>query len=578
MLFPFDVNKDELCVSNTALKSSPSPLAAVILFAIIFLATSLAAMHFAAHYFWWTVLLLVISSTLISAFLYRCFHLFSGHQAQQLRIQSLHDQLLQAEDRLQKTKDLHSLLLHHAGQGIFGVADDGRIIFTNPAAENILGFSHAEMADTKLHPLIHHHHRNGEDYLEHECPLYKTLTDDVTRQITGELFWRADGTPIDVDYVVAALKDGDKIIGAVVMFNDTTMARKQQALLKQRERSLAQAQELAQLGSWRFDVREQNLECSDECYRIFGLPIGTSIKIPSLLRIVDPQDRAAVARRWRNLPKDDESDIQYRIWIGGDIKWLHERTEAQRTDDGKLYYVGAVLDITETKYKEAQLRRSKTRLRELVAHREQVREAERAHIAREVHDELGQQLTALRMDTTMLKLRYAEPSPELDEHIQRMKDAIDSCIVSVREVASSLRPAVLDMGLIASVDWLLKRFNERSGIVTDFDAPAEELMLDDARATAVFRVLQESLTNITRHAQASEVSVSLRCDGDVLYISVADNGKGFDTKVVRNKPGFGLMGIRERVLAFGGHARFDTVIGQGTTVRLEIPLHENAHH
>jgi PAS domain S-box-containing protein len=572
MLFPFDVNKDELCVSSTALKSSPSPLAAVILFAIIFLATSLAAMYFAAHYFWWTVLLLVISSTLISAFLHRCFHFFAGHKVQQLRIQSLHDQLLQAEDRLQKTKDLHSPLLHHAGQGVFGVAEDGRLIFTNPAAENILGFSHAEMAGIKLHPLIHHHHRNGEDYLEEECPLYKTLTDGITRQITDELFWCADGTSIDVDYVVAALKDGDRIIGAVVMFNDTTMARKQQALLKQRERSLAQAQELAQLGSWRFDVQEQNLECSDECYRIFGLPIGSPIKIAYLLRIIDPEDRATVSRRWRTQLEDNISDIQYRIHVGGNVKWVHERSEVQLVDDGKRCCFGAVLDISEAKRKEAQLRRSKQRLRELVAHREQVREAERAHIAREVHDELGQQLTALRMDTTMLKLRYAEPSSEFEEHIQRMKYAIDSCIVSVREVASSLRPAALDMGLIASVDWLLKKFGERTAIATEFIAPTEDLLLDDERATTVFRVLQESLTNITRHAQASRVEVCLRREANILHISVADNGKGFDTKVVRDKPGFGLMGMRERVLAFGGHARFDTIIGQGTTVRLAIPL------
>lgn len=495
-------------------------------------------------------------------------------QAQrELQLQELRDQAQQAESRLQKTKDLHSLLLHHAGQGIFGVADDGRIIFTNPAAENIIGFSREEMSGIKMHPLIHHHHRHGAEYLEEDCPLHLTLKDGLTRHIRDELFWCSDGTPIDVDYVVAALKNEDKIISAIVLFNDTTTVRKQQALLKQRERSLAQAQELAQLGSWRFDVQERHLECSDECYRIFDIPIDSPIKLAKVLRIIAPEDRPAVARRWRDLQRDDVSDIQYRIRVGGNIKWLHERTEVQRTDDNKLYYVSAVLDVTEIKRNEAQLRDSKQRLRELVAHREQVREAERTHIAREVHDELGQQLTALRMDTTMLKLRYTELSPELDAHIKRMKDAIDSCIVSVREVASSLRPAVMDMGLIASVDWLLTNFSERTGISTAFHAPASNLVLDDARATAAFRVLQESLTNITRHANASKIDVCLRCEENILYLSVADNGRGFDTEVVRNKHGFGLMGMRERVLAFGGQARFDTIIGQGTTVRFAIPLH-----
>jgi len=573
MLFAF---REEPPVSTIAFRPSRSPLTTAIIITAALLAVYLIAMLCAARHLGLAFSFLTITVLALGLYGYQLYRTAQAQQKSQL--QELRDQLQQAQYRLQKTNDLHSLLLHHAGQGIFGVAEDGRVNFTNPAAENMIGFTREQMAGIKLHPIIHHHHRSGEHYHEDECPLYLTLKDGITRHITDELFWRADGTAFDVDYVVAALKDEHKIIGGVVMFNDTTMIRRQQTLLKQRERSLAQAQELAQLGSWRFDVQEQRLECSDECYRIFGLSIGSPIKISRLLRVIDPEDRAAVSRRWRNLLEDDASDIQYRIQVGDNVKWLHERTELQITDDGKCYCVGAVLDITETKRKEAQLRRSKQRLRELVAHREQVREVERAHIAREVHDELGQQLTALRMDTTMLKLRYADATPEFDAHIKRMKDAIDSCIVSVREVASSLRPAVLDMGIIASVDWLLKRFHERSGIVTDFDAPTEELTLDDARATAVFRVLQESLTNITRHAQASEVSVSLRCENDVLYISVADNGKGFDTKVVRNKPGFGLMGIRERVLAFGGHARFDTVIGQGTTVRLEIPLHENFHH
>lgn len=473
---------------------------------------------------------------------------------------------------MQQTNNLHSLFLHHAMQGIFGVAADGRINFANPAAEHIIGYTGEQMAGKKMHALIHHHYRNGEDYPESECPLYLTLKDGITRHITNEIFWCADETQIDVDYVVAALKDEAEIVGAIVLFNNTTMARKQQALLKQRERSLAQAQELAQLGSWRFDVQQQRLECSDECYRILGVDLGARITLTTLLRMIHPEDRPVVYRRWSHLLHGDLSDIQYRIQIGNDIKWLRERTEIQEADDGKPYCIGAVLDITEIKHKEAQLRRSKQRLRELVAHREQAREEERAHIAREVHDELGQQLTALRMDTTMLKLRYADVSPEFDAHVQRMKEAIDSCIVSVREVASSLRPAVLDMGLIASVDWLLKSFSMRTEIATVFNAPADNLLLDDARATAVFRVLQESLTNIARHAQANRVEVHLRCEDKVLHISVADDGSGFDSKVVRNKRGFGLMGMRERVLVFGGQVRFDSTVGQGTTVRLSVPL------
>lgn len=524
-------------------------------------------MQLATYDLWWWAVLLLMASCAWSA-IWLALHLRSAAMQQQL----LQQQLDQTEDRVQQTYTLHSLLLHHAGQGIFGVAADGRIIFTNPAAERLMGFSQKQMIGKKMHPLIHHHHRDGRDYPEAECPLYLTLKDGISRYITDEIFWRADETIIDVNYVVAALKSHDQIVGAVVLFDDTTMVRKQQALLQQRELSLAQAQELAQMGSWRFDVQQRHLECSDECYRIFGWSPTTPIKPSRLLRAIHPEDRPRAYRRWRDLQEGGPTDIQYRIKVDDDLKWLHERSELQQADDGSRYCVGAVLDITEIKHKEAQLRRSKQRLRELVAHREQAREEERAHIAREVHDELGQQLTALRMDVTMLKLRYPEVAPEFEVHVRRMKEAIDTCIVSVRQVASSLRPAVLDMGVVASVDWLLKNFSERTGIATAFDAPADELLLDDARATAVFRVLQESLTNIARHAQATRIDVGMRCDDKVLYVNVADDGRGFDAKVVRDKRGFGLMGIRERVLVFGGQARFDTVIGQGTTVRLSIPL------
>lgn len=235
-------------------------------------------------------------------------------------------------------------------------------------------------------------------------------------------------------------------------------------------------------------------------------------------------------------------------------------------------------NFMETTDKEAQLRRAKQQLRELVAHREQAREEERAHIAREIHDELGQQLTALRMDATMLKLQFGETTPELAEYIQRMKATIDNCILAVRQVASSLRPAVLDMGLSTAVKWLLNRFEKRTGIATLLDAPDDELILDDARATAVFRVLQESLTNIVRHARATEVRVNIFLEPELLRITIADNGVGFDPLVVRNKRGFGLMGMRERVLVFGGLARFDSTPGQGTAVRLSIPLTSSSHN
>jgi PAS domain S-box-containing protein len=229
-------------------------------------------------------------------------------------------------------------------------------------------------------------------------------------------------------------------------------------------------------------------------------------------------------------------------------------------------------DITELKNKQSLLSQSELRLRQLNHYQEQLREQERSHIAREVHDELGQLLTALRMDTAMLNLKYANAGVDFSTDILRMKSTIDSCIVAVRDVASSLRPAALDMGLLAAANWLLQQFKQRNGLMVTYKGPADELKLDDAKATAVFRVIQESLTNISRHAQASSVSLEIGVYGDSLQVSITDNGCGFDASVVRKKPGFGLMGIRERVMIFGGTARFDSALGEGTTVTIVIPV------
>lgn len=246
---------------------------------------------------------------------------------------------------------------------------------------------------------------------------------------------------------------------------------------------------------------------------------------------------------------------------------------AAMLDNGRIE--GAVVmfsDVTRLREKQELLAKSEQRLRRLNHYQEQLREQERGHIAREVHDELGQLLTALRMDTAMLKLKYVNTDQEFSDDIARMKSTIDSCIVAVRHVASSLRPAALDMGLLAAADWLLQQFKQRSGMLVVFNCPLVELKLDDARATAVFRVIQESLTNITRHAQASEVELNIGINQSHLQVSIKDNGCGFDAAAVRRKSGFGLMGIRERVMIFSGTARFDSKLGQGTQVTVQIPL------
>lgn len=216
--------------------------------------------------------------------------------------------------------------------------------------------------------------------------------------------------------------------------------------------------------------------------------------------------------------------------------------------------------------------RSRQMIRELAAHHEKIREEERARIAREIHDEFGQYLTALRMDTALLRIRFGTGNAELTRHLVDMKQTIDTTIGVVRNLASALRPGALDMGLVSAAEWLLAGFEERTGTPYRLHAPSEDLGLDNERATAAFRILQEALTNITRYAQASEVKVAIGLADAALVMQVEDDGIGFDPTEVRDRKTFGLLGIRERALMFGGESRIDSTPGIGTTLSIRIPL------
>ena len=247
-----------------------------------------------------------------------------------------------------------------------------------------------------------------------------------------------------------------------------------------------------------------------------------------------------------------------------------------RDEQGRIYrIVGISRNISAMRAAERHLKESHAQLRRLASHRETAREEERKRIAREIHDELGQQLTALRMGISLLRLQFGKHQPALVERVQALMTRVDETIQVVRNVATSLRPAALDMGLTSALEWLVSEFSQHSGIACQLAAPAARLQLDDERATAAFRVIQESLTNVARHAHASRVEINLECDAEHFLIEVRDNGKGCDPGHQR-KGTLGLLGMRERGHMLGGEVAIDSAPGQGTCVRVRIPIQTGA--
>ncbi|MFA6014779.1 MAG: PAS domain S-box protein [Gallionellaceae bacterium] len=245
-----------------------------------------------------------------------------------------------------------------------------------------------------------------------------------------------------------------------------------------------------------------------------------------------------------------------------------------------IYYAGRIhrligisRDITELKKAERELQESREQLRGLTARREAAREEERKYIAREVHDELGQVLTGLQLNISVLEHKFVPGLPPLHEHLQETKILTDRALAVARNVASALRPAALDLGINSALEWLAGRFSTNTGIQCKVHVSKDEIHIDESHATALFRIVQESLTNVSRHAKASRVDVTFGNDGDDYLLSVCDNGKGFETDT-RKLDSYGLVGIKERALMLGGTVIIESKPGKGTQISVRIPLNQ----
>ncbi len=221
----------------------------------------------------------------------------------------------------------------------------------------------------------------------------------------------------------------------------------------------------------------------------------------------------------------------------------------------------------------SELKRSSEQLRAFAARLQTIREDERSAIAREIHDELGQMLTVLRMELGSLETVLKRDAPSLLAKTKSMTSLITDSINSVRRIATELRPPFLDdLGLSAAIEWQAERFGEQSGIRCDYLPPTSELRLDISRTTALFRICQEALTNVMRHAGASHVHIALTHEQDAVVLSIHDNGRGIAPEDVGAMKSLGLLGMRERASIFGGTVEITGRPGRGSTVTARIPL------
>jgi signal transduction histidine kinase len=281
----------------------------------------------------------------------------------------------------------------------------------------------------------------------------------------------------------------------------------------------------------------------------------------TILSIKRNDEIGTLAKSFNNMAED----------LGRHRKHLEILVEA-RTGELRKANKQLQQEISERTRAEAELKRSQEQLRDLASHLQSIREEERSQIAREIHDELGQALTALKMDVHWLRHKLPKDQVLLSGKIKSMSGLIDTTVQSVRRISSELRPKLLDdLGLSAAMEWQANEFMSRAGIECHISSEPEDIILDQARSTAFFRIFQETLTNIARHAQATEVEVMLQEDTEAVELVVRDNGKGITESQIANAKSLGIIGMRERVHSLGGDLKIAGVPKKGTTVEVRIP-------
>lgn len=259
--------------------------------------------------------------------------------------------------------------------------------------------------------------------------------------------------------------------------------------------------------------------------------------------------------------------------------WFQGYYSPQISNSGRIIgVIGTIRDITDMKLSREKLKKSSDQLREFASHLQSIREEERVNIAREIHDELGQVLTALKINLSLIesdvKQGYDEKGQaRFIQELQDMQGVIDITIQKLRELITRLRPEVLDnLGLIDALEWHSREFVKQAGIICNFETNLKKIELDKNLEIAIFRIFQESLTNIARHSEASEVQVKLERNKKSLILSIQDDGKGITNKQIKAKKSFGLLGMMERAVIFNGEVKITGFKDLGTQVVVTMPI------
>jgi len=484
--------------------------------------------------------------------------------AHQLRVdEELKSVVIESEERLQA-------IIQSAMDAIIILDAQQRIALFNATAEQIFHCPSAEAIGADIGRFIRGH-------LLEPQPGYSVGFDAAgapMRKMGQHLALtgvRADGAEFPIDASVSQVQ----LHGAglfIVILRDVTERKQVEAALRENEQRYRTLFSKAMDGILLLDTEGNVVDANDSFARMHGYAIDELLQM-NLPGLDTPETLALAPERIKRILAGET--------IGFEVEHFHKDGHILPLDvaasvidiDGKLYVLAFHRDITERRRAEQEIKRSQQELRGLSKAANEALEAERRRTARELHDELGQSLTALKMDLESLRSALPPDLPELGERTRAMHALLDGTIAATRRIAADLRPLMLDdLGLAAALDWLTHNFSNHTGIATDLVIDDSVAQVPEPIASALYRITQESLTNVAKYAQATTAEIRLERDGDWVQLLVRDNGRGIEAADQDKRGAFGLLGIRERVSLLGGDVAITGERGQGSEVRARIPL------
>ncbi len=474
--------------------------------------------------------------------------------------------------------DVPGSLVHAAREGIVTIDESQRIVMLNPAAQRMFGCAAAEALGSDLSRFIPLRHRAAHvvHVREFDASGEPERSMAERRAVTG---LRADGTEFPVAVTISRA-DGTGPFASGRFFTaflcDLSVETELKAKIGTLWRRFKAIFELSPNAVW-VTEGERIVFANDACIALFAAPSREALIGRSIYSLLRSESHAAVRR-----------EIGQAFTPGAAMPLLHERIErldgqvrdveialAPLPDHGQTALQMVISDVTQRKHEALELARSRHSLRGLSERLVEAREDERRRIARELHDDLGQRLTALKME--LASLGPGTTAPGAQERIGAMLEMLDETVASVRRISADLRPLMLDdLGLNAAIEWLARDAARRMGVEVTVRLGEGDPPLGERASIALYRMVQEALTNVARHARATEVEVEVVQYADTLVLTVRDNGIGFPERATHKDGSFGLLGIRERAFMLGGEMALDNPPGGGGRVTVRLPLARGA--